>query len=371
MTTARRPIDSMSRQSSAVIATHTEAASRLCCTRCHRRPDELQVVREADRAAGDRQRRDEDGLEDEEEAHQPAEAERLERLAQVEIAAAAARQRGAELRVDEAVGERQHRARDPRVEDVRPVHRLDHERDGEERPDADHADDVGGGGLQQAHAAVEVGAPTSGIRDQGSGSGSERAEPIAAKLQGVDERAAAARSGTRGFSASASTSALARAGAHGGNRRALERLHPHDEVAHLRRAARRRAWRLGPFAFTTHGTSITSSASRSGMLPRFRTLSGNHRVRVPHDGLNGVERDLVVAGKVGPRRGSGRTGLAAGFELHVAGAALGEVALVARHRIRLALGEVGEQLAREAARSRAPRVSPAARRLATARSGDS
>ena len=43
----------------------------------------------------------EDGLEDEEKPHQPAEPERLERLAQVEIAAAAARQRRAELRVDE------------------------------------------------------------------------------------------------------------------------------------------------------------------------------------------------------------------------------------------------------------------------------
>jgi hypothetical protein len=51
------------------------------------------------RAAGSRRnyappatekRRDQDGLEDEQEGHQLAEAERLERLAQVEIAAAAA-----------------------------------------------------------------------------------------------------------------------------------------------------------------------------------------------------------------------------------------------------------------------------------------
>ena len=122
--------------------------------RRHRGPDELQVVGKADRAAGDRQRRDENRLEDEQEAHQPAEAERLERLAQVQVAPAAAGQRGAELRVDEAVGQREHEAGDPRVEDVRPVHRRDHERNGQERPDADHADDVGGRRLQQAHRAA-------------------------------------------------------------------------------------------------------------------------------------------------------------------------------------------------------------------------
>ena len=138
--------------------------------RRHRRPDELQVVGEAHRAAGDRQRRDQHGLEDEQERHQPAEAERLERLAQVEIAAAAAGQRRAELRVDQAVGEREHQAGDPGVDDVRAVHGRDHERDGQERPDADHADDVGGGGLQQAHPRREGVGRGAWVVRSGSGS---------------------------------------------------------------------------------------------------------------------------------------------------------------------------------------------------------
>ena len=146
-------MSSMLRHSSAVRDDADRGGDQVVLQRRHRGPDELQVVGEADGAAGHRQRRDQDRLEDEQERHQAAEAERLERFAQVEIAAAAARQRRAELRVDEAVGEREDEAGDPRVDDVRAVHRRDHERDGQERPDADHGDDVGGGGLQQAHAA--------------------------------------------------------------------------------------------------------------------------------------------------------------------------------------------------------------------------
>ena len=120
--------------------------------RRHRRPDELQVVGEADRAAGDGERRDQDRLEDEQERHQPAEAERLEGFAKVEVAAAAAGQRRAELRIDETVGEREDETGDPRVDHVRAVHGGDHEGNSQEGTDADHRDDVGGGRLQQAHA---------------------------------------------------------------------------------------------------------------------------------------------------------------------------------------------------------------------------
>ena len=90
------------------------------------------------------------------------------------------------------------------------------------------------------------------------------------------------------------------------DRRALERLHPHDEVAHLRRQRSPRGWRCGPFAFTTHGTSITSSVFELRDVAAIQDVERDHGVRVAHDGLNGVERDLVVAGKVRPRRGSSR-----------------------------------------------------------------
>jgi len=66
-----------------------------------------------------------------------------------------------------AVGERQHEARQPRVDHVRPVHRRHHERNREERPDAHHADDVGGRRLEQAHRAIERGSRRSGLRPGG------------------------------------------------------------------------------------------------------------------------------------------------------------------------------------------------------------
>ena len=74
---------------------------------------EPQVVREADGAAGDRQRCHQDDLEDEQERHQTTEPEGLEGLPEVEIGAAAAWQRRAELRVDEAIGQREDRSHHP------------------------------------------------------------------------------------------------------------------------------------------------------------------------------------------------------------------------------------------------------------------
>ena len=168
--------------------------------RRHRRPEELQIVREADGAAGDRQRRDEDGLEDEHEGHQPAEPERLEGLAQIEVRAAAAGQRGAELGVDQPVAQRQQRPHHPRVDDVRAVHRRDHERDGQERSDADHADDVGGGGLEQAHSALER---------RRTGSGRWHVCRVAHAISFETMAAAVRSSATSGFSASAATASRA------------------------------------------------------------------------------------------------------------------------------------------------------------------
>ncbi len=123
--------------------------------RRHAGPHETQVVGKADRAASHRQRRDENGLEDEQKAHQPAETEGLERLPEVQISPTAPGQRGAELRVHQAVGEREHEPRQPRVEHVRAVHGRDHERNGQEGPDAHHADHVGGRRFEQAHGPAQ------------------------------------------------------------------------------------------------------------------------------------------------------------------------------------------------------------------------
>ncbi len=172
-------MSSMFRQSSAVDRHADGGGDQVVRQRRHRGPDELQVVGEADGAAGDRERRDQNRLEDEEKRHQLAEAERLERLAQVEIAAAAAGQRGAELRVDEAVGQREHEAGDPRVDDVRPVHGRDHERNGEEGADADHGDDVGGRRLQQAHRARRGLTGSSSLRVGAVMNGHSRRRPVA------------------------------------------------------------------------------------------------------------------------------------------------------------------------------------------------
>src|SRR5262249_49367019 len=135
---------------------------------------------EADGAARDRQRRDEHHLKDEQESHQRSDTERLVRFAQVDVWSAAAWQRRTELRVDEAVAQREQRAGEPRVEDVRSAHRLEHEGDRQERPDADHHEDIRRGRLQEAETAIEFAAyhgwraatslrasprsPTSGLR---------------------------------------------------------------------------------------------------------------------------------------------------------------------------------------------------------------
>ncbi len=182
-------------------------------------------------------------LEDEEERHQAAEAERLERLAQVEVTAAAAWQGGAELRVDEAVGEGEDEPGDPRVDQVRTVHRRHHERDGEERPHAHHADHVGGGGLEQAHAAIEV-------RGLGRLEVPELADSSPSSAS--TSRSACSRELTSGLRASASTSSRAVTGERGADGGALVRFHPRDQVARVV-GHRRHGLRARPLRIDTAG----------------------------------------------------------------------------------------------------------------------
>ncbi len=188
-------MSSMLRHSRAVETTQTACRNEMVGQRRHR-PDELQVVGEANRAAGNGERSDEDGLEDEEERHQRAEAERLEGFAQVQVAAAAARERRPELRIDKSVGQSEEEAGDPRVDHVRPAHCRHHERNGEERTDAHHRDDVGCCRLQQAHAAAE------------DGLGRLRARRARHQNSTASSCSAFSREGTSGFRASAATSSV-------------------------------------------------------------------------------------------------------------------------------------------------------------------
>ena len=121
---------------------------------------------------GHRERRAEGELQDEEE-RQPAADPRAVHRAQVAHRAAGLRQRGAELRPDQAVAHDEQCAEHPAQHRLRPVHRRDHQRDGDERPDADHVDHVQRGRVPEADAADE--AAITGRVGAGNGVGIRRA----------------------------------------------------------------------------------------------------------------------------------------------------------------------------------------------------
>ncbi len=100
--------------------------------------EEGRVVRESDVARREVERRDEDRLPDEEEAEHPADAACAEAAAQVGVRAARDGVRRAELRPDEPVAGRKERACEPADERERPMERPEHQRNRDERPDADH-----------------------------------------------------------------------------------------------------------------------------------------------------------------------------------------------------------------------------------------
>ena len=112
---------------------------------------EAQVVGEAHRPAGERERRHQQDVEQEQEGHHPAETEGAKRLAEVEVRPSAAGERRPELCIDEPVGQREQRAEEPGPDDVRPAHRRHHQRDRQEGADPDHPDDVRRGGPGEAH----------------------------------------------------------------------------------------------------------------------------------------------------------------------------------------------------------------------------
>ena len=77
-------------------------------------------------------------------AAQPGPAEGL---AQVQVGASGAGHRRAEFAPHQAVAQRQARAQQPSEQALRPAHGADHQRDGDERPHADHVAHVERRGL--------------------------------------------------------------------------------------------------------------------------------------------------------------------------------------------------------------------------------
>ena len=120
-----------------------------------RRPEIAGVLGEADAAGRHRQRRAERQLPDEEKRQPAADARPVHR-AQIADGPACLRQRRAELGPDQPVARDEQRADDPPQHRLRPVHRRDHQRDRDERPDADHVDHVQDGGVPETDAADEA-----------------------------------------------------------------------------------------------------------------------------------------------------------------------------------------------------------------------
>ncbi len=139
---------------------------------CHARPQVGEVLHQALDAGRHDQRDEQHRRPHEQERHQPPAAV-LEGLAQVDVGAAGAGERGAEFGPDQAVGEREQRARDPADDGLRPAEGADHQRDGDERADPAHLAHVDRGGLEEADSAGEA-CGQGGLHEVGDGAEERR-----------------------------------------------------------------------------------------------------------------------------------------------------------------------------------------------------
>ena len=114
------------------------------------------VLGETDGARADGERGQRDGLPDEQETHEPAEALRAVGFGKIAIGAAGAGHGGAQLGPDHAVAERHQGAQDPAEDRLRTVHFGEQNRYGDERPDADHLQHVGGSSPEKTDTADEM-----------------------------------------------------------------------------------------------------------------------------------------------------------------------------------------------------------------------
>ena len=115
-----------------------------------------EVLRKSDRARSHHQRRLNQRLPDIKEGHQAPAAPGSVRLAQKRVSAAGARHRRAQFGPHQAVQQRKHSARDPRQQALRPAHRLNHQRNHDERANPHHRVHVQRDGLGQAEPAFEL-----------------------------------------------------------------------------------------------------------------------------------------------------------------------------------------------------------------------
>src|SRR4029077_16737169 len=113
------------------------------------------IIREAKRAGRNAERRLKQSLPDEEERHQASPAICAIGFAKKNITSAGLRHRSAEFGPDASIEQRENRSGHPGEDALRPAHRLDDERNHDERADPHHESHVEGGGLEKTEAAFE------------------------------------------------------------------------------------------------------------------------------------------------------------------------------------------------------------------------
>ena len=152
-----RPAPSIRRWIRSIDTRQTLTASSFVCHARHRRIQIRGVVREPDRPRRHEQRHRRHHGPEKEKAHQTAGAVGTVRFEEILIAAAGPRHGGAEFGPHQPIGNRDHRPDQPAQHRLRSVHRLEQERNGQERSGADHRDDVGGRRGREPHPALEAG----------------------------------------------------------------------------------------------------------------------------------------------------------------------------------------------------------------------
>lgn len=116
----------------------------------------LHVIAEADAGRRHAQRAGEQHLPQKQKGKQAAPALALEGFAKIDIGAAGARHGSAQFGVDQSVAHGENRAQNPAQHRLRAAHVRNDRAQRDERPNADHVEHVGGGGLQQSHASHEL-----------------------------------------------------------------------------------------------------------------------------------------------------------------------------------------------------------------------
>ena len=148
-------IDSIRRYSRNTTRKHASTLMRCTASPAKVREKEAEVFHHADDAGRHDQGNGQQHRPDEKERHQFPGAV-LEGLAKIDVSTARARHRRAEFGPDHAVACRQDRAGDPADQRLRTAHHGDHQRNGDERPDAAHLRHVDRSAGEQADRTMEA-----------------------------------------------------------------------------------------------------------------------------------------------------------------------------------------------------------------------